>query len=126
MLLGTAGVRELDTGLAPPDRWDLPSDKYIAEYGVPLQVTRCTRIIPRVATAGVPLPPPVMLQPGQLRNVDEQEKYVISISETAKFVVGLSLRILPTDIEEGMRVGWAPCFWLGAVVLEANSDGAQS
>lgn len=33
------------------------------------------------------------------------DKYVISIKQVAKFVVGLGDRVSPTDIEEGMRVG---------------------
>lgn len=36
---------------------------------------------------------------------ENEDKYVISIKETAKFVVGLGDRVSPTDIEEGMRVG---------------------
>jgi 26S proteasome regulatory subunit T1 len=36
----------------------------------------------------------------------EGDKYVISIKQVAKFVVGLGDRVSPTDVEEGMRVGW--------------------
>jgi 26S proteasome regulatory subunit T1 len=35
----------------------------------------------------------------------EGDKYVISIKQVAKFVVGLGDRVSPTDVEEGMRVG---------------------
>ena len=31
---------------------------------------------------------------------------MISIKQVAKFVVGLGDRVSPTDVEEGMRVGW--------------------
>lgn len=51
----------------------------------PLQVARCTKII----------------NPGQ-----DDAKYVINVKQFAKFVVSLSDQIAPTDIEEGMRVGY--------------------
>lgn len=35
----------------------------------------------------------------------EGDKYVINVKQHAKFVVGLSDKVSPTDIEEGMRVG---------------------
>ena len=79
------GVKELDTGLAPPNLWDLISDKMRMGQEHPLQVARCTKII----------------QGGE----GEDAKYVINIKQIAKFVVGLGERVAPTDIEEGMRVG---------------------
>lgn len=40
------GVKESDTGLAPPNLWDVAADRQrIGEEG-PLQVARCTKIIP--------------------------------------------------------------------------------
>lgn len=78
------GVKESDTGLAPPSRWDLVSDKQMQQEEQPLQVARCTKII----------------NP----NTDEA-KYVINVKQIAKFVVGLGDKVAPTDIEEGMRVG---------------------
>ena len=51
----------------------------------PLQVARCTKII----------------------NADSDEpKYIINVKQFAKFVVDLSDQVAPTDIEEGMRVGY--------------------
>lgn len=38
-------------------------------------------------------------------NAEESDKYVISIKQIAKFVVGLGDKVAPTDVEEGMRVG---------------------
>ena len=35
-----AGVKESDTGLAPPSRWDLVSDKQAMQEEQPLQVPR--------------------------------------------------------------------------------------
>ena len=78
------GIKESDTGLAPPSRWDLVSDKQMMQEEQPLQVARCTKII----------------NP----NTDEA-KYVINVKQIAKFVVGLGDKVAPTDIEEGMRVG---------------------
>jgi 26S proteasome regulatory subunit T1 len=78
------GIKESDTGLAPPSMWDLVSDKEMMQGEQPLQVARCTKII----------------NEGQ-----EDAKYVINVKQIAKFVVGLGDRVSPTDVEEGMRVG---------------------
>jgi 26S proteasome regulatory subunit T1 len=78
------GVKESDTGLAPPSQWDLVSDKQMMQEEHSLQVARCTKII----------------NP----NTDDA-KYVINVKQLAKFVVGLGERVAPADIEEGMRVG---------------------
>ncbi|OMJ70553.1 hypothetical protein SteCoe_31456 [Stentor coeruleus] len=79
-----AGVKESDTGLAQPSYWDLEGDKMMMQMEHPLQVARCTKIInPRTDDA----------------------KYMISIKQMAKFVVGLGEKVAATDIEEGMRVG---------------------
>ncbi|RHZ46095.1 hypothetical protein Glove_634g11 [Diversispora epigaea] len=79
------GVKESDTGLAPPNLWDIPADKQRMQEEQPLQVARCTKII----------------QAGE----GEESKYVINVKQIAKFVVALGERVSPTDIEEGMRVG---------------------
>ncbi|CAG7846639.1 26S protease regulatory subunit 7 homolog AltName: Full=Protein CIM5; AltName: Full=Tat-binding homolog 3 [Serendipita indica DSM 11827] len=100
------GVKESDTGLAPPNLWDVAADRQrIGEEG-PLQVARCTKIIPvdpekKAAAEAVN---PLGGNQGQ-KGADEQDKYVINIKQIAKFVVGLADRVSPTDIEEGMRVG---------------------
>jgi len=78
------GIKESDTGLAPPSQRDLIADKQMMSEEQPLQVARCTKII----NAGT-----------------EDAKYVINVKQIAKFVVGLGERVAPTDIEEGMRVG---------------------
>lgn len=77
----------------------------------PLQVARCTKIIPVDATAAAAARAvnPVGAVQGQ-KGADEQAKYVINIKQIAKFVVGLSDQVAPTDIEEGMRVGYALSF----------------
>ncbi|KAJ1508694.1 26S proteasome regulatory subunit 7 [Coelomomyces lativittatus] len=81
------GVKESDTGLAPPNVWDIPADRQRVLEEQPLQVARCTKII-------------------QSSNLGETEtKYLINIKQIAKFVVELGQRVAPTDIEEGMRVG---------------------
>lgn len=73
----------------------------------PLQVARCTKIIPKdpkLAEAARSVNSQGALQ-GQ-KGADEQDKYVINIKQIAKFVVGLGDRVAATDIEEGMRVGY--------------------
>lgn len=78
------GIKESDTGLAPPSQWDLVADKQRMQEEPPLQVSRITKII----NAG-----------------EDDAKYVINVKQIAKFVVGLGDKVAPTDIEEGMRVG---------------------
>ena len=78
------GIKESDTGLAPPSSWDLIADKQLMQSEQPLQVARCTKII----NAG-----------------QEDAKYVINVRQIAKYVVGLGDRVSATDIEEGMRCG---------------------
>jgi 26S proteasome regulatory subunit T1 len=78
------GIKESDTGLSMPSMWDLPADKQALQEEQPLQVARCTKI----------------MNP----NTDDA-KYLITIKQIAKFVVGLGDKVSPTDIDEGMRVG---------------------
>mmetsp|Transcript_52640 Transcript_52640/g.61452 ORF Transcript_52640/g.61452 Transcript_52640/m.61452 type:complete len:437 (+) Transcript_52640:84-1394(+) len=80
------GIKESDTGLSPPSQWDLVGDKQMMQEEQPLQVARCTKIIP-----------------GEEQN--DSAKYVINVKQIAKFVVALGDKVSPTDIEEGMRVG---------------------
>jgi len=80
------GIKESDTGLAPPSQWDLPGDKQMMQEEQPLQVARCTKII-----AG--------------EDPKDPSKYMINVKQIAKFVVGLGEKVAPTDVEESMRVG---------------------
>lgn len=80
-------LQESDTGLAPPHLWDIAADRQRMSEDHPLQVARCTKII-------------------QDEKDSEKIKYVINVKQIAKFVVKLGERISPTDIEEGMRVGY--------------------
>jgi 26S proteasome regulatory subunit T1 len=79
-----SGIKESDTGLAPPALWDLAADKQILSAEQPLQVARCTKII---------------------NSGSDDAKYIINVKQFAKFVVDLHENVAPTDIEEGMRVG---------------------
>lgn len=113
------GVKESHTGLAPPDLWDIAADKQRMSEEQPLQVARCTKIIP--AQNSDPDAPNTDSGNSAVDNVlgalgglshafnmgsaDNKDKYVINVKQIAKFVVGLGERIAPTDIEEGMRVG---------------------
>jgi len=78
------GIKESDTGLAPPSQWDFAADEQSRKEEQTLQVARCTKII----DGGT-----------------DEAKYIIHIKQIAKFVVGLSDKLSPTDVEEGMRVG---------------------
>ncbi len=81
------GVKESDTGLAPPHLWDIAADRQRMSEEQPLQVARCTKII-------------------QNEGNPEKSQYIINVKQIAKFVVKLGERVSPTDIEEGMRVGY--------------------
>ncbi|EER31733.1 26S protease regulatory subunit 7 [Candida tropicalis MYA-3404] len=89
------GIKESDTGLAPPHLWDVLGDKQRMSEEQSLQVARCTKIIEATQPS----------QPTAIQNADTKSKYVINIKQIAKFVVGLGERLSPTDVEEGMRVG---------------------
>lgn len=78
------GVKESDTGLAPPALWDIAADKQAIAQEQPLQVARCTKII---------------------KAEGQDTRYMINVKQFAKFVVDLADAVAPTDIEEGMRVG---------------------
>lgn len=117
------GVKESDTGLAPPNLWDIPADRQRMAEEQPLQVARCTKIIraEQPASDGEDGSSGSGARPGGLAGAlgglgglggmggqptaEEQDKYVINVKQIAKFVVSLSDRVAPTDIEEGMRVG---------------------
>ncbi|CAF1124898.1 unnamed protein product [Rotaria sp. Silwood1] len=79
-----SGIKESDTGLAPPALWDLAADKQALQSEQPLQVARCTKII---------------------NEGSDDAKYIINVKQFAKFVVDLADTVSPTDIDEGMRVG---------------------
>ena len=44
------GVKESETGLAPPNLWDLPADKRRVQEEQTLQVARCTKLIQNLLT----------------------------------------------------------------------------
>jgi 26S proteasome regulatory subunit T1 len=79
-----SGIKESDTGLAPPALWDIAADKQAMQQEQPLQVARCTKII---------------------SGHGQDTRYIINVKQFAKFVVDLADTVAPTDIEEGMRVG---------------------
>jgi len=78
------GIKESDTGLAPPSLWDINGDKRMMQEEHPLEVARCSKIINKGT---------------------EDARYLINIRQMAKYVVELGDKVSPTDIEEGMRVG---------------------
>ncbi|CAH7676999.1 26S protease regulatory subunit 7 [Phakopsora pachyrhizi] len=116
------GVKESDTGLAPPNLWDTAVDRMrMGQETSCLQVARCTKIIRApeanahpaedgtragAGRSGASAPGRTLPGAGMSRpNADEEDKYVINVKQIAKFVVGLGDQMAPTDIEEGMRVG---------------------
>lgn len=94
------GVKESDTGLAPPNLWDLQADKQrMGEHT--LNVARCSTIIKAGETkaGGVPQPAATNPQDGGGGGNPEGDKYVINIRQHAKYVVGLDENVAPTDVE---------------------------
>lgn len=79
------GLREAETGLAPPMLWNLPSDSQRMKTEKTLQVARCCKVIE-----------------GETESAD---KYMISIKQMAKFIVNRSKQLQRQDVTEGMRVG---------------------
>lgn len=94
------GVKESDTGLAPPHLWDLEADRMRGSEGGTLQVARCTKIIK-----------PTTSNDSSSNNVNltgdtPEHQFVINVKQIGKFVVGVGKKVNPEDIEEGMRVGY--------------------
>lgn len=84
--------------------------------------TRCGN---RLTSPANPLPTdqPLNPQDGAGAGNPEGDKYVISIKQVAKFVVGLGERVSPTDIEEGMRVGQVTLDSYGPALMSAALTG---
>lgn len=96
------GIKESDTGLAPPNLWDVAADKQRMGEEHPLQV----RHTPPINTARLKYTLQVARCTKIIKGENEDDsKYVINIKQIAKFVVGLGEKVSPTDVEEGMRVG---------------------
>ena len=81
--------------------WDLVGDKQMMSEEAPLQVARCTKIIPDSAEGETSTEASAMSS----AQAAGKNKYVINVKQIAKFVVDLGEKVAPTDIEEGMRVG---------------------
>ena len=107
------GIKESDTGLAPPALWDLAADKQTLQNEQPLQVRfmdLCSCVICYIRqSCSVELKQYSLEQVARctkIINADSDEpKYIINVKQFAKFVVDLADSVAPTDIEEGMRVG---------------------
>ncbi|EOA38734.1 hypothetical protein CARUB_v10010876mg [Capsella rubella] len=79
------GIEESDMGLAPRSQWDLIADKIMMAIEQNLMVFTCTAII----------------NPNS-----EDAKYVIQSEYSGQYVGSMSSSLSPTDVEEGMRVGY--------------------
>ena len=76
------GIQESDTGLAPVYLWDVNADKRLMEEQ-PLIVSRCIKAMPE----------------------ERGSRYVISIKEYGRFVVGKSAKVEEDTVKDGTRVG---------------------
>jgi len=83
------GLKEKETGLAPPSLWDLPADRRRAQEEQTLQVARCTKII----------------SSSDPTSEQQEHQFVINVKQIGKFVVGIGKKVDRSQIEEGMRVG---------------------
>lgn len=79
------GLREVETGLAPPMLWDLNGDSARMKTEKTLQVARCCKVMEGEAEA--------------------DDRYMINIKQMAKFIVGRYKHLPRGSISEGMRVG---------------------
>lgn len=77
------GVKEVETGLAPPSQWNLMADKQKAQMDPTLQVARVVDILEGYT----------------------EPRYMISIRQMAKFIVGKSKKLEASEIQKGIRVG---------------------
>jgi len=77
------GTREVETGLAPPSKWDLMGDKQKTQTDQTLQVARVVDILEGYT----------------------EPRYMISIRQMAKFIAGKSKKLEASEIQKGMRVG---------------------
>lgn len=77
------GTKEVETGLAPPSKWDLNGDKQKLQSDQTLQVAKVVDILTGYA----------------------EPRYMISIRQMAKFIVGKSKKLEASEISKGMRVG---------------------
>lgn len=108
------GIKESDTGLAAPALWDLAADKQTLTNEQPLQVlywmqSHRMRAVRKahIAHAQVAQFRLQVARCTKIINADSDDpKYIINVKQFAKFVVDLADSVAPTDIEEGMRVGY--------------------
>ncbi|OQR67942.1 26S protease regulatory subunit 7-like [Tropilaelaps mercedesae] len=100
-----AGVKECDTGLAPPALWDLAADYQVLKDEEPLLVARCVQVIDNLGP-----------------NSQAAHSYVIKVRGGGKFIVALADTLAPTDVEEGMRVGVDGQRYLIHIPLPAKID----
>lgn len=77
------GMKEVETGLAPPSTWDLDGDKRRAEANTSLQVAKLCKIISH----------------------EGEGTYLIDLKQLAQFIVTRGQECDQTLLEEGMRVG---------------------
>lgn len=77
------GTREVETGLAPPSQWNLIADKQRMQMDPTLQVARVVDILEGYS----------------------EPRYMISIRQMAKFIVGKSKKLEASEIQKGIRVG---------------------
>lgn len=77
------GTREVETGLAPPSQWNLVADKQKMQSDPTLQVARVVDILEGYS----------------------EPRYMVSIRQMAKFIVGKSKKLEAGEIQKGMRVG---------------------
>jgi len=77
------GTKEVETGLAPPQLWDLAGDKQRLQTEQTLQVARVVKILDGYT----------------------EPRYMITIRQMAKFIVGKSRKLEANKILEGELVG---------------------
>ncbi|KAI5165766.1 26S proteasome regulatory subunit T1 [Nematocida sp. ERTm5] len=97
------GLREVETGLAPPMLWNLASDAQRSKTEKTLQVARCCKV---------------------MEDPSGTDRYMINIKQIAKFIVGRSKSLNREDISEGIRVGVDRVKYQIMVPLPAKIDNA--
>lgn len=83
------GVTPSDTGLLPPDAWDLAAD--VASTRDPDTAALHVGLVTKVLDPSPDAP--------------DETRYVVDVEHHAKYVTRLAPHLSPTDVDEGTRVG---------------------
>ena len=104
------GVTPSDTGLLPPEAWDLAAD--VASTRGPDTAALHVGVVTKVLDPSPEAP--------------DEPRYVVDVEHDAKYVTRLSPNLSPTDVDEGARVGLDRRHYRVQIPLPARLDACVS